>query len=115
MDIIFDLLNDIKKRYPLYIGRKSLEALSMFLNGYAIALYQQLGIPCYFGSKFLNFVQRKNRIPFTTKHWAQILQENKTEEEAFDLFFEYLEEFKKTEIAQTPDPLSSEDLDYRNW
>ena len=115
MDIIFDLLDDIKKRYPLYIGRKSLKALSMFLNGYAVALYQQLGIPCYFGSKFLNFVQRKNGIHLTSEHWAQILQENRTEEEAFDLFFEYVEEFKKTEIAQTSGPPAPEDLDYRNW
>ncbi len=95
MNHILAILWKIKDRYALYIGRKSIDELVSFLNGYICAVEQLTGKYTQFNCRFQQFIEVKERLRNDeARHWGQILRENRTQEDAFDLFYVYLEEFE---------------------
>lgn len=100
MERIYNLLQDIRKRYGMYIGAPSLERLSWFLAGYESAIKDmfipQCGFKGDFNFQFQRFVENKDNAEDNMgKHWSKIISSGKTEEEAFQVFFEYVDEFFK--------------------
>lgn len=94
----FDMMSDIHSLPEIYIGKKSLSSLMMYLDGYYDATQ-------YFGVEFengfypeiSNWVRKKLSVENNLSlHYSNlILEECKGDEEkAFNLFFALLEEFK---------------------
>ena len=96
MEEIFNLLDELQDNFGMYIGNKSLNKLTTFISGYECAMNRLLGHYSFFNSKFQLFVDSFLGDDFHVQHCAKTLHYDKTEEEAFDLFYEVLEEFKKT-------------------
>ena len=92
MDKLYELLKEIKKRPGLYLGRASLERLYAFINGYKHQdSYSAVQTDCLDG--FQKYVEKTYNI-HTDHNWASIIQFfSITEEEAFDKFYELLDEF----------------------
>lgn len=99
MERIYNILEQIKEKPGLYIGKKSVLALSHFISGYLHAIHDLTGE--YVRFDFQTFTEYKTGISTPAKHWSDILAVGRTDSEAFDLFFEYLEEYKT--LAQTPE------------
>ncbi len=99
MEHIDNLLQKIKDKYGIYIGKKSVRILSTFLSGYICAVYELTGDKSIllFNSKFQLFVEKRNNLNFCNKHWSEIIAFNRSEEEAFDQFFYLYEEYKSLE------------------
>ena len=95
MTYLFRILEKIKKRYGVYLGYKSLYKLADFMVGFECAIYELTSVNIDFNSKFQIFIENRTKTTYTGKHWSDIISESKSQEEAFDLFFIYLEEFKK--------------------
>lgn len=93
---ILALLEDVKDKYGMYIGRKSLRNLSGFLSGYECAVNRMQNRWSLFNAAFQRFVEDEFNWNGPMYHWSDILLEERTDSEAFDLFYELLEEFKKT-------------------
>lgn len=93
MEAVFALLKRIQLDYGVYIGRKSVHRLAMFLSGYECALRDIQGVQPCFNSAFQRFIEQKEAY-IGSKHWADILLENASEEMAFDCFFALNEEFR---------------------
>ena len=116
---IYDILFLIELRPAMYLGRRSITNLSMFLYGIKFGLelfaktnssldwkefapncdpHYRFGFQSWISKRFLN----KRESPYD---WAQIIlwQVADDEEKAFDLFFALLEEFKleKDDLKET--------------
>ena len=102
---VYNILENIKYRYNLFIGDKSIHKLTIFLGGFECGLKECLDEYIPFDTQFQIFIENKRKICCPTKHWSNILLENISQEEAFDLFFVYLEEFKQ--IMKTPKVLDN--------
>lgn len=93
MDKIINILYKIKDRPGIYIEKKSINNLKIFLNGYYIGLYENNDDFNSIFDLFQNFIEKKyndNR----SLSWADIiLREIKNDSKAFDVFFVLLEEF----------------------
>ena len=91
------LLEEIRIKPAMYLGKKSLETLSIFVTGYECAVdeitgSQDAGLFC----RMQEFVQDKYNIPMTSRNWAQLISERTASPEAaFDLFFELYDEMKQ--------------------
>lgn len=95
MNRIFSLLDRIEQRWAVYIGRKSISRLSILLGGYELALNDILNAKLNFNGEFQKFVECKfGKERLNTMHWTDILAENRSQEEAFDLFYVLLKEFE---------------------
>ena len=94
MEYLFPVLERIRSRPEVYIGRKSLSALADFIGGFLCAVHTVTGSASDFGGKFQTFTEIKFRCVATGAHWSKIISRNRSPEEAFDLFFVCLEEFK---------------------
>lgn len=116
MNSFYFMLQKIRERPGVFLGRKSLEALIHFLNGYAIG-GETFGQPefggyfQYFGKHidfevpfmpsgnyvvpgFNEFVHTYFNCEMTTQGGTWLIVENiNSDEEAFDKFFELLDEF----------------------
>ncbi len=93
-------LNDFLKRvqaHPaVYLGKKDLRALSFSLAGYEEALLDLTGRRVLFHTKFQRFAEKKlPQDSGRTVHWSAMLLNGRSEEAAFDLFFELWAEFLK--------------------
>lgn len=95
MTYLFTILEKIKYRYGVYLGYKSLYKLADFMVGFECAIYELTSVNIDFNSKFQIFIENKTKTICTGKHWSDIISESKSQEAAFDLFFVYLDEFKK--------------------
>lgn len=93
MEAVFALLKRIQLDYGVYIGSKSIHKLAVFLSGYECALSDISDVKPRFNSAFQRFVEQKEGYK-GSKHWADILFENASEELAFDRFFALIEEFR---------------------
>ena len=93
---IFALLEDVKNNYSMYIGRKSLRELAALISSYELAMNRLMGHSCSFSVQFQRYVEAERAWNDPMIHWSKILQSQRTDSEAFDLFYELLEEFKKT-------------------
>jgi hypothetical protein len=94
----YDLLHKIQKKPGLYIGNPSITNLYMFLTGYLFAR-RQLNLPLSVEEReFQNFqpwLQAKFGIK-SSQAWSRlILFYTPDERDAFDHFFELLEEFQQ--------------------
>lgn len=96
---MFDILEKIRTRPGMYIGRASVRDLFMFLVGYKTAR-RELGIELCelekdFAEHFHNWVQQRFNVR-TNNSWAKIiLLFTRDEKDAFDCFYKLLDEFKQ--------------------
>jgi hypothetical protein len=97
---IFDLLDNIEKRPGMYLGgngfTNQLRALEMYLIGYSTACYiNNIKEP---GSNFIgdfdSFIVKKYKLRSCLGPIGTIIQKNKTEEEAWKMFWSFVREFK---------------------
>ena len=87
------LLVELKYRPGVYIGKKSLERLSAFINGYMYCYYKHNGGPSDYLPGFQDYIEKKYGIQ-STHGWSEIIRFfSTTEEEAFDSFFNLVNEF----------------------
>ncbi len=96
MENFYDLLQKIKKRPAMYLGRHSIFSLQAFLDGHYFAR-RELGVPLTEQeSEFQDFLQwlRQRFNVETGQLWASILLFHSVDERgAFDRFFSLFEEF----------------------
>ncbi len=96
----YQLLDKIKTRPALYLGKRSIFSLQAFLDGYTFA-YRQLAIPVTEQeqefAEFQNWIEKQfNRQ--STKSWARIiLFYSEDESQAIDTFFELFKDFLQRE------------------
>ena len=103
----YELLENIKKRPGMYIGTKSLIKLKHFLDGlfHALCFVDKQNKYPIFLQGFQEWIQIRYDIT-SNHHWSCILNFfSSNEAEAFDLFYEHLEEFLS---------LDKEIRDYKN-
>lgn len=96
MNSYHELLQQIQKKPGLYIGNASISNLYMFLTGYQFAR-RQLNIPLSNEEKefqyFQTWLQEKFGVK-TSQSWSQIiLFYSADERDAFERFFNLLQEF----------------------
>jgi hypothetical protein len=102
---LFEILEEIKARPEMYLGNPSIENLFMFLVGYKTAR-RELGIEpteeeLKFYGEFQPWLQEKFKIR-TSYSWAALMQLHSiNQKEAFDRFFDLLEEFRQCNRSQT--------------
>jgi hypothetical protein len=100
MDNFYDLLQKIKKRPAMYLGRHSIFSLQAFLDGYYFAR-RELGVPLTTQEsefqEFLQWIRQRFQVE-TGQLWASILLFNSADEgKAVDRFFSLFEEFLNQE------------------
>jgi hypothetical protein len=93
---LYDLLNKIKQRPSLYLGKRSLSHLQVFLDGYTFAR-RQLGIPITEQERkfeeFQVWIEHKFN-QADTQSWSRIiLFYSEDESDALMRFFDLFEEF----------------------
>lgn len=96
MDNLYELIQKIKKRPSMYLGRRSISNLRSCIAGYILAC-RELGVPQTDKEReFVNFqdwIKKKFNIT-SGKYWDSIiLFHSKDEITALDRFFELFEEF----------------------
>lgn len=95
------LLVKIRKLPALYIGKKSLERLRAFISGYSMCLYEIYGSEPDLLNGFNEYVAEYYHI-CVDRDWSSIIPFfSNTEEEAFDKFYELLDEFLKEKKNET--------------
>ena len=94
MDLILQKLFEIKKRPELYLGKKTLPYLNMYISGY---LHRQYEIDNSYRTPlegFSAYVNEKYNYGSNALDWERILHfVIGDDEKAFDVFFELLEEY----------------------
>ncbi|MBQ8216166.1 MAG: hypothetical protein IJZ33_07890 [Clostridia bacterium] len=94
MNELNDFLKRVQAHPAVYLGKKDLRALSFSLAGYEEALLDLTGRRVLFNTKFQRFVEQKYEEEYrNTSHWSAFLLKNRSEEDAFDLFFDLWAEF----------------------
>ncbi|MDR2599664.1 MAG: hypothetical protein LBC73_05255 [Oscillospiraceae bacterium] len=119
MDNIYSMLEKIRETPGLYLGKKSLEALSHFWDGYAwgcmVEAWERLTNLNFFDNyeKAVRFMSNSHCSTdwfefnkYVHAHYNEILgamnantlimENSKSDEDAFDTFFELLDEFIST-------------------
>jgi hypothetical protein len=104
MASVFDLLDEIRKRPTMYVGYDEskrilqLQGLEMLLAGYRIALYNH-----NITERVSNFNREFGEYLRETKGWsascgpvAAIREATKSQEEAWELFWKLVDEFRST-------------------
>lgn len=95
----FELIDNIKQRPPLYLGKRSLSHLVTFLDGYTFAL-RQLQIPVTPEERIFEGFQEWIEERFdraSTQHWSRIiLFYSEDERDALETFFALFDEFTRT-------------------
>jgi phosphoribosylanthranilate isomerase len=100
---IYELFDSIKKYPGSYFEQKSLTSLTAFLNGFQSALNWTIAdfdldlFEPVTSNVFSRFIEEKLRVKIKNEaNWNGLIlnETNGNEEEAFDLFFTLLEEFK---------------------
>jgi hypothetical protein len=104
MASVFDLLDEIRKRPTMYVGYDEskralqLQTLEMLMAGYRMALYNH-----NIKERVSDFNREFARYLLETKGWCDscgpvvaILQAAKSEEEAWDLYWKLVDEFRST-------------------
>lgn len=95
MEKLFSALDRIREKCGLYIGSKDLKVLATFIRGYEFAVFQLTEKHLGFGKRFLNFITCREETEYCPYYWDNILLKNYSEDEAFEKFFEYVDEFKE--------------------
>jgi hypothetical protein len=94
MDILRNKIQTIKQRPGLYLGKKSLHLLQAYLNGY-LDYYNETNEPNYFFlPEFREYIQQRYNINTPSLNWTDIIiLHAESEADAFDKFFQLLDEF----------------------
>lgn len=97
---LYDLLAKIKQRPSLYLGKRSLSHLHVFLDGYSFAC-RQIGIPVTEQEKdfaeFQEWIEHRFNQE-NTQSWSRIiLFYTEDEADALNRFFELFEDFLRRE------------------
>ncbi len=106
MDNFYDLLQKIKKRPAMYLGRHSIFSLQAYLDGYYYAR-RELGVPLTEQEsefqEFLKWIRERFKVE-TGQLWANILLFHSADERsAVDRFFNLFEEFINREKSLKED------------
>ena len=121
MSSLFTLLEKIKNKPGLYIGKVSVTELRMFIVGYRFARselsIQNTEAESDFYKNFQPWLQIRLNVR-TSNSWEKIILFTViNEKQAFDYFFQLLLEFQQRDPSQEVDPmrldLSSENVDSR--
>jgi hypothetical protein len=115
MASIFDLLDEIRKRPNMYVGHDEskramqLQTLETLVDGYRLALHNH-----NIREQVLDFNREFASYLFETKGWSAscgpvvaILDAAKSEEEAWELFWRMVDEFRATVETSERPPRSS--------
>jgi hypothetical protein len=98
-EYFYEMLDSIKQRPGMYIGRCSLTRLRSFLDGY-MGARADLGIPLTQQEKefnqFPDWIQDRFKITSTQSWDSIILFHSADEREALDNFFKLFEEFRQS-------------------
>jgi hypothetical protein len=107
---LYELIQKIKKRPSLYLGKKSLSHLQVFLDGYTFARRQSalpLSAQEQEFDRFQEWVEQRFQQP-DTQSWAKIIIfHSEDEAQALELFFELFEEFSSQDRLVVPSLSSS--------
>jgi uncharacterized NAD(P)/FAD-binding protein YdhS len=104
MSGLYTTLEKIKKKPALYLGRKSLQALYFFLEGYEFSR-EELGIESteeevFFYENFQEWLQSRFQVQ-TVSSWAKIIQLYSIDDrDAFDNFFSLLDQFLSEKLSE---------------
>lgn len=106
MDNFYDVLQKIKKRPAMYLGRHSIFSLQAFVDGYYFAR-RELGVPLTQQEaefqEFLQWLRQKFQVE-TGQLWASILLFHSADERsAVERFFSLFEEFVNREKVREVD------------
>ena len=112
MSSVFDLLDEIRKRPPMYVGydeskrAMQLKVLEILMDGYSMALRNH-----NIQERVSDFNREFAEYLFETKGWSAscgpvvaILEAAKNEEEGWALFWRMVDEFRST-VEKHRDPL----------
>lgn len=102
MDLLVEKLYKIKEKPIIYIGRKSAIFLRIFISGY---LDREMELNPEFKSVFFEFYDyiRECYKMAPDLYWDRILTAySRTDEDAFDLFFEHLNSFLESKNIMVP-------------
>lgn len=93
MDNVIKVLEELRSRYNVIIGKKSLERLVSFVWGYIHCMYDN-GIKLNgFLPGFQQYIEDRYNI-HTDHNWSSIIQFfSNSDAEAFDLFYQLLDDF----------------------
>ena len=105
----YQLLDKIKARPALYLGKRSIFSLQAFLDGYTCAC-RQLGIPVTEQeqefAEFQDWIEKQFNQQ-STRSWARIiLFYSEDESQALDTFFQLFENFLQRESSLDADTIS---------
>lgn len=109
MSALFNLLENIKNKPGLYLGRASISSLRMFILGYRFSR-SELDIAnteteSDFYKNFQPWLQNRLSI-HTVNAWDKIILLTCIDEKAaFDYFFQLLDEFLQRDKSQDIDPI----------
>ena len=98
---LWQVLNDVKEKPGMYIGKPSLERLCHLMNGYHLCMYNRDHVFYEYLSGFQVFVEQyyglfENIHSF--HHWSDIIIFfSPSEKEAFYTFYELLDKYLKVE------------------
>ena len=99
-EYLYEMLQEIKKRPGMYLGKRSITRLRSFLDGY-MGAREDLGLPRTEQEKEFNEFQEwiQQRFNITSSHgWDSIiLFYSADERDALDKFFELFEKFRNGE------------------
>jgi hypothetical protein len=121
MSSLFALLEKIKNKPGLYVGKTSITELRMFIVGYRFARselnIQNTEAESDFYKNFQPWLQIRLNVR-TSNSWDKIILFTViNEKQAFDYFFQLLSEFQQRDPSQDVDPmrldLSTENVDSR--
>ena len=100
MDLVYNLLQKIKKRPELYLGEKNLHFLFHFINGYTHRLCEEDPYYTCCLDGFYQFVWLYYN-DSSVGGWCEMISYNiNSPEEAFDKFFELLDKHMSHEKAK---------------
>ena len=93
----YEMLMEVKKHYPLYIMKKSFYLLMVYMSGYSKCLVELFAGTEDFLSdshKFSEYVFKCFKVKNDRHNWKEVvLFESHTDENAFDVFFELVDNF----------------------
>ena len=91
---LYGILKKLQKTYRFYMLEKSFSRLFDILMGIGISAEEYLGYTLSFFVDFQDFLVKEYNIPNgPTDHWTKFILQGRTEAEAFDYFFELLDQF----------------------
>ncbi len=90
---IEDALLKVRENPIKYIGKKSLKRLDLFMLGYSLCQTEREGTSQNFVGEFQTFIEKKYNI-IESIRFSRIIQNYSISDEcAFDIFYELLDEF----------------------